>query len=91
MTNNDALSFLPDPGAGRLWRVSHNAKSRTQPMVLQLIERYARGRKGPTSIIGFEYATANEKDLANKAEEVLERVKDYDKFVGDYDREAVES
>ena len=56
-------------------------------MMIQLIERYARGKKGPTTVIGFEYATAIEMDLVNKADEVLERVKDYDKFVGEYDRE----
>lgn len=82
---NDALAFLPDPGEGRIWRVTHNAKSRTNPMVIQLVERFARGRRGPSAVIGFDYATANETDLKNKALDILERVGDYAKFVGDYE------
>ena len=90
MSNNDNLSFLPNPGEGRKWVCIHNPKSRTNPLTLQLVERFARGRRGASTVIGFEYATADRKDLENKANDVLDRVGDYDKFVGEYDRENTE-
>lgn len=85
--NNDNLAFLPDPGPGRKWVVDLNPKSRTQPIVIKLVERFKRGARGASTIIGTEYATANEKDLLNKAQDVLDRVGDYERFVGEYDRD----
>ena len=87
MANNENLAFLPDPGHGRKWTVDLNPKSRTQPMVIKLIERFRRGARGATSTIGFEYATADQKDLANKAQGILDRVGNYAKYVGEYDRD----
>lgn len=85
MTNNDSLSFLPDPGPGRFWAVDLNPKSQSKPMVLKLNERFRRGAKGPKSVLNTEYVTANQKDIQNAAEAILARVGDYEKFLGEYD------
>ncbi|WNN95070.1 hypothetical protein SEA_MAGRITTE_119 [Microbacterium phage Magritte] len=85
--NNAALAFLPDPGKGRFWSVELNPKSQSKPMVLKLNERYRRGAKGPKSLLNSEYVTANEKDIGNAAVAILERIGDYEKFLGEYDHQ----
>ncbi len=79
---------LPQAGPGRWWEITHNPKSRTQPITIRLMEQHVPGRKGLSRPIGFEYATASWKDLTEKAELVLARVADYDKVVGDYQLKA---
>lgn len=74
---------LPDPGEGRYWKILFNPKSRTNPMVIQLIESFRPGSPvGP--VIGFDYAMANKKDLRDKAELILVRAADYKLMVGEY-------
>ena len=75
---------LPPAGEGRWWRVTHNAKSRTNPIVIQLMESMTPGRTALSRPIGFEYTVASAKALREAAETVLARVGDYDKVVGDY-------
>jgi hypothetical protein len=88
MTNNSELSSLPDPGEGRKWVVDLNPKSQTKPMVLKLVERFRRGAKGASTTINTAYVTANLKDIENAAQDILDRVGDYEKFVGEYDHHA---
>lgn len=87
MATNKNLSFLPDPGHGRKWVIDMNPKSQTKPLVLKLIERFRRGARGPASVLNTAYVTANQKDISNAAQDILERVGDYEKYVGEYDPE----
>lgn len=80
-------SALPAAGSGRWWKITHNPKSRTNPITIQLMEMYTPGRKGLSRAIGFEYTTASWKALAEAAEMVLARAGDYEKVVGDYQAE----
>ena len=75
---------LPSAGEDRWWQVKHNPKSRTKPIVLNLMESVTPGHKAMSRIIGFEFGIASVKDLTEKAELVLARVSDYDKIVGSY-------
>lgn len=75
---------LPDAGEGRFWRITHNPKSRTNPITIQLMEQMTPGRAALSRVIGFDYTTASWKALSEAAEAVLARVGDYDKVVGDY-------
>lgn len=75
---------LPVAGHGRWWRVTHNPKSRVNPITIELKESMTPGRKGLSRTIGFEYTTASWKALSEAADLVLARVGDYDKVVGDY-------
>jgi hypothetical protein len=85
MTNNKNLSFLPDPGPGRKWVIDLNPKSQTKPMVLKLIERYKRGSRGASTVLNSEYVVADQKAISNAAQDILDRIGDYEKFVGEYD------
>lgn len=82
--SDDPSSVLPEAGTDRWWRITHNPKSRTQPITITLMEQMTPGRKALSRAIGFEYATASWKDLAEKADLVLARVGDYAKVIGDY-------
>lgn len=75
---------LPQAGEGRWWNVSHNPKSRTNPITIQLMESMTPGRQSLSRVIGFEYTTASWKALSAAADLVLARVGDYDKVVGAY-------
>jgi hypothetical protein len=75
---------LPKAGSGRWWEISHNPKSRTNPITIRLMEQQVPGRKALSRAIGFEYTTASWKALAEAAELVLARTGDYAKVVGDY-------
>lgn len=79
---------LPQAGEGRWWKVTHNAKSRTNPITIQLMECYTPGREALSKVIGFEYTTASWKALADAADLVLARVGDYDKVIGNYQVES---
>lgn len=87
--------LLPDPGAGRWWKVTHNPKSRTSPIVVTLMEPIEQ-RPSPTALrsrplgraIGFEWAIASPEKVALAAQIVLERVGDYTLVVGEYGGES---
>lgn len=82
-TEHLTATDLPDPGKGRFWRVTYNAKSRVNPMTITLVESFREG--SPVGVtVGFDYAMANAKDLREKAELVLVRAADYKLMVGDY-------
>lgn len=87
LPQNDDLSFLPDPGKGRFWEVDLNPKSQSKPMVVRLYERFRRGAKGPKSLLNSEYVTADQKDIENAAHAILDRVGNYEKFLGSYEHE----
>lgn len=78
---------LPKAGPGRFWEITHNPKSRTNPITIRLMEQHTPGRRGLSRAIGFEYTTASWKALSEAADLVLARVGDYDKVVGDYQLE----
>lgn len=81
---DDPSNALPKAGTDRWWKITHNPKSRTNPITIQLMEQMTPGRKALSRVIGFEYTTASWKALSEAAETVLARVGDYDKVVGDY-------
>ena len=83
-SRTESLKFLPDPGEDRWWRVGLNPKSRTNPVVISLMECFSPGRKAMSKPLLGEYCTANEKDLREAAEKILARIADYKIFVGDY-------
>lgn len=78
---------LPAAGTDRWWRVTHNAKSRVNPITLQLMENQVPGKPGLAKVIGFDYTIASTKALKATAEIIQARVGDYDKVVGDYQKE----
>lgn len=80
-------SALPQAGEGRFWEVTHNPKSRTNPITIKLMEQMTPGRTALSRAIGFEYTTASWKALAEAAELVLARAGDYAKVVGTYQTE----
>lgn len=82
--NLGSSNDLPTAGEGRWWKISHNPKSRTNPITIQLMECMTPGREALSRIIGFEYTTASWKALSEAADLVLARVGDYDKVVGSY-------
>lgn len=84
MATTQDSSLLPEAGADRWWKITHNPKSRTNPITIQLMEHYTPGRTALSRPIGYEYTTASWKALADAAELILARAGDYAKVVGEY-------
>lgn len=78
---------LPQAGKDRWWRITHNAKSRVNPITITLMESVVPGRKALSRPIGFDHTIASWKALAETADLVLARVGDYAKVIGDYQTE----
>lgn len=77
---------LPEPGEGRFWNIEFNPRSRRNPMIVQLVESFRPG--SPIGrVIGFDYATATERDIVDKAEGILVQCADYKRFIGKYIKE----
>lgn len=82
--HNDNLSFLPDAGEGRWWRIVPNPKSQSKPLALQLMESYTPGRKAMSKVLNAEPTIAKQIALTDAAEQILIRIADYKRFLGDY-------
>lgn len=81
----DLTARLPvQPEGQRFWRITHNPKSRVNPIRLDFMECQVPGKAGLSRSIGFELTIASPKALATAAELIEARVGDYDKVVGDY-------
>jgi len=81
MTRDD----LPDPGEDRYWIVTHQPRSRTTPVKIEL-RRQLHGTKSPkfTELLGYENTIANHEKIVEAMQLVLDRVGDVDRFVGVY-------
>jgi hypothetical protein len=82
--NRKMQAELPNPGVDRWWRITHNPKSRTNPIVVTLMECLVTGRRAMSAAIGYEWTVADPKRCAEAAEVVLARVSAYKEVVGEY-------
>lgn len=86
--HNSNLSFLPPAGPGRWWRVIPYPKNLSKPIAIQLMESRVAGRKAMSSVLNTEPTVAQKPDLIEAAENILIRIADYKKYMGDYGLDA---
>lgn len=81
-----------DPGAERVWAITHQPKNQTKPVRLELreyiVERTATTPTSLTRVLGFVNTIADRKVLAEDAALLLARVGRVDEFVGVHERGA---
>lgn len=81
-----------DPGAERVWAITHQPKNQTKPVRLELreyiVERTATTPTSLTRVLGFVNTIADRKVLAEDAALLLARVGRVDEFVGVHERSA---
>lgn len=81
-----------DPGAERVWAITHQPKNQTKPVRLELreyiVERTATTPTSLTRVLGFMNTIADRKVLAEDAALLLARVGRVDEFVGVHERGA---
>lgn len=79
-----------DPGAERVWAITHQPKNQTKPVRLELreyiVERTATTPTSLTRVLGFVNTIADRKVLAEDAALLLARVGRVDEFVGVHER-----
>lgn len=81
-----------DPGAERVWAITHQPKNQTKPVRLELreyiVERTATTPTSLTRVLGFVNTIADRKVLAEDAALLLARVGRVDEFVGIHERQS---
>ncbi len=79
-----------DPGAERVWAISHQSKNQSKPVRLELreftVERTKTTPVSMTRIVGSINTIADRKTLAEDAALLLARVGRVDEFVGVHER-----
>lgn len=79
-----------DPGAERVWAITHQPKNQTKPVRLELreyiVERTATTPTSLTRVLGFVNTIADRKVLSEDAALLLARVGRVDEFVGIHER-----
>jgi hypothetical protein len=75
---------LPDPGEGRWWKVEFRSNLSKLPMKVSLMESIRPGTKAVSTTLNYGYTYAAVRSIVSEAEEILVRVGDYEKLVGDY-------
>lgn len=77
---------MPDPGRNRYWVGVHQPHKRRTPLRLELRERTNRNTtrlvESMSRLIAFDDTTADEVDLLDTAERIIERAGRVDEFVG---------
>lgn len=81
-----------DPGAERVWAITHQPKNQTKPVRLELreyiVERTSTTPASMTKLLGFVNTIADRKVLTEDAALLLARVGRVDEFVGVHERSA---
>ncbi len=79
-----------DPGAERVWAITHQPKNQAKPVRLELreyiVERTSTTPASMTKLLGFVNTIADRKVLAEDAALLLARVGRVDEFVGIHER-----
>lgn len=92
MTKKFNLADEVDPGAERVWAITHQPKNQTKPVRLELreyiVERTSTTPASMTKLLGFVNTIADRKVLAEDAALLLARVGRVDEFVGVHERGA---
>jgi hypothetical protein len=75
---------LPNPGAGRWWKIELIAGQTGKPMKLSLMESFSGAVKKPATAIYYLRTFADAKSIEEAAQKVLDAVGNYQSFVGEY-------
>lgn len=75
---------FPDVGERRFFEVTHNPKSRLNPITVTLREAVVSGhhRVGMSRILGFDYTVADKEQIIETAKLINARVSNVDAVVG---------
>lgn len=92
MSKKFNLADEVDPGADRVWAITHQPKNQSKPVRLELrefvVDRTATTPKSLTRLLGSVNTIADRKTLTEDAALLLARVGRVDEFVGVHERSA---
>jgi len=84
MSNAEMAAALPDPGAGRWWKVELVKNVQKNPIKITLMEEAVAGRRALSTALAFGRTIAAPSKVAEAADMVLAQVGEYAKVIGEY-------